>query len=376
VVHVDERSRKLYFTARGVDGTRFLYHAYLYRVSLDGTGLALLTPEDGDHVIRFSPNGRWFVDTYSRVDQPPRTVLRDAKDGKILLTLEEADVSRLKTTTWTPPQSVCMRAADGTTEICGLMYTPSDFDPQHSYPLIDHIYPAPSGGVRRWGFNLGDFQYPRSLAELGFVVVEIAPRGTQGRSKAFLDTYQGHIGANTLPDHVAAIRELARRYSFIDSNRVGVYGFSGGGFAAATAMLRYPDLFKVGVAAAGNYDNRSYAAYWAEKFQGLYEQDTIAGTDNYQSEAAYTLANTLRGKLLLMQGDLDDNTHPAMTLRLVAALIAANKRFDLMIFPDRGHAFALTDPYAIRMTFDYFVAHLLGATPPNEVAFQPPPELN
>jgi dipeptidyl aminopeptidase/acylaminoacyl peptidase len=369
---VDERRRHLYITARGREPTRFLYHAYLYRVGFDGTGVELLTPEDGDHEISFAPSGRYFVDTYSRVDQPPITVLRRARDGRVLRTLERADVSRLARVHWTPPTLIHMTAADGRTDIYGLMYTPSDFDSTRKYPLINRIYPEPGGSVRKWGFNLGDYQYPRALAELGFVVVEITGRGTQGRSKAFLDPYYGHIGTSTLPDQVAAIRQLARRYAFIDSTRVGIYGFSGGGFAAAAAMLRYPELFKVGVSASGNHDNRSYAAFWGEKFQGLYRRDSVTGSDNYAAEANYTLASKLRGKLLLMHGDMDENTHPGMTLRLVHSLIAANKSFDFLLFPDRGHTFVLDDPYAVRMTCDYFVRNLLGVTPPDNYAFRSP----
>lgn len=376
IVHVDGRRRQVYFTARGREPARFLYHAYLYRVNFDGTGVTLLTPEDGDHVISFAPRGRFFVDTYSRMDQPPITVLRCANDGRVLRTLVRADVSRLAAAHWTPPRLLRMTAADGVTDIYGLMYTPTDFDSTRKYPLVDHVYPGPSGPIREWGFKVADgvdFSSPRALAELGFVVVEIVGRGTWMRSKAFFDAYTGHIGANTLPDQVAGIRELAQRYPFIDSTRVGIYGFSGGGYAAAAAMLRYPDVFKVGVAMSGNHDNRTFAAFWGERYQGLYQQDTVTGKDNYEAEANYTFAGNLTGKLLLMHGDLDE-VHPAMTLRLVYALIAARKKFDMMIFPDRGHIDVPRDGYTTTLVFDYFVRYLKNAMPPAAYVFRSPGE--
>ncbi len=368
IQYVDERARWLLFTARGREPGRFLYDAYLYRVSLDGSGLKLLTPEDAHHAVSVSPTGRYVVDTYSRVDQPPVTVLRSATDGHVIRELERADISRLQALGWKPPEVFHATAADGTTTIYGLLYKPSHFDSTRAYPLIDNIYPVPGGSVRWDGFPRFmsyDGDGPCALAELGFVVVQITGRGTGSRSKAFLDAYQGHMGLNTLPDHVTAIKQLAARNHWIDLDRVGIYGMSGGGFASAAGMLRYPDFYKVGVSMAGNHDNRSYSVEWGEKFQGLLVRDSLTGTDNYEAEANATYAKHLKGKLLLMHGDLDDNVHPANTLRLVDALIAANKDFDMLILPDRGHNL-LGDPYVVRRMWDYFVRHLLHAEPPAE----------
>jgi dipeptidyl-peptidase 4 len=201
------------------------------------------------------------------------------------------------------------------------------------------------------------------LAELGFIVVQMNGRGTSGRSKAFLDAYQGRMGENTLPDHVAAIQQLGARFSWIDLDRVGITGVSGGGFASAAGILGYPDFYKVAVSVSGNHDNRSLWALWGEKYQGLLTTDSVTGRDNYEDEANYTLASNLKGKLLLTHGDLDAGVHPSHTLRLVHALIEADKKFDLMIFPDRGHT--MDEPYHHRLRFDYFVKHLMGVEPPD-----------
>jgi dipeptidyl-peptidase 4 len=374
ICFVDERSRRIYLTARGREPGRFVYHSYLYRVNFDGSGLRLLTPEDADHIVSFSPNGKYFVDTWSRVDRAPITALRSAGAGRIVRELEHANTERLNAVHWTAPEVFRVTAADGVTDIYGLMYKPSDFDSTKSYPIIDHIYPVPSGAVHTWGFPaLGDNGSgdPRALAELGFIVVEIVGRGTWFRSKAFRDAYQGHMGQNTLPDHVVGIRQLAVRHRWIDVGRVGIYGLSGGGFAAAAGMLRYPEFFKVGIAMAGNHDNRSYSVEWGERFQGLLTHDPNTGKDNYQDEANYVLAKNLKGRLLLMHGDMDDNVHPSLTLRLVHALIEANKDFDLLILPGRGHVLT-RDPYVIRRIWDYFVRYLLNADPPTNYRLAPP----
>jgi len=217
------------------------------------------------------------------------------------------------------------------------------------------------GSVGNWGYKAGG--EPQALAELGFVVVQIDHMGTPLRSKAFHDSYYGNFTDNGIPDHVAAIKQLASRHGFIDIDRVGIFGHSGGGFASTDAILRYPDFFKVAVAGAGNHDNRSYNIYWAEKYQGLLRRDTLRGSDNFDSQSNAALAANLRGRLLLMHGDMDDNVHPAMTIQVVDALIKANRTFDLIIAPNRPHS--LNEPYFIRRRWDYFVQHLLGATPPD-----------
>jgi len=361
IQYVDETAKQVYFTARGREAGRNCYYAHLYRVNYDGSGLTLVTTEDGHHDIRFSPSGRYFVDTYSRVEKPPVTVLRSI-DGRVVRKLEEADVSRLSAIGWRPGQVFTVKARDGITDIHGVIYLPPNIDSTKKYPIVDHIYPGPQvGSVGSWSFKNGG--EPFSLAELGFVVIQLDHLGTPFRSKAFHDNYYGNFGDNGLPDHIAAIKQLASRYPFIDIERVGIFGHSGGGFASTDAILRYPDFFKVAVSGAGNHDNRSYNIYWAEKYQGLLSRDTLRKTDNFETSANKTLAKNLKGKLLLMHGDMDDNVHPAMTIQMVDELIKANRSFDLIMAPNRAHG--LNEPYFIRRRWDYFVQHLMGATPPD-----------
>lgn len=368
--HVDEERRTIWFTARGRD-QEFPYHARLYRVNWDGSGLRLLTPEEANHEIDFSPRGDVFVDTYSDIARKPTSVLRRASDGEVVRTLEEADVSRLEETGWQRAERFRVKARDGETDIWGVIYLPPDYDPEEQYPVIDHIYPGPQvGSVGSWTFKSGGEVF--ALAELGFVVVEIDHMGTPLRSKQFHDTYYGHFIDNGLPDHVTAIKQLGRRYEGMDLDRVGIYGHSGGGFASTDAMLRYPDFFDVAVSGAGNHDNRSYNIYWAEKYQGIMEQDTLESTDIFRSAANKNYAEHLEGDLLLMHGDMDDNVHPANTIQLADALIEENKDFDLIIAPDEDHG--LHEPYYIRRRWDYFVENLMGATPPEEYRIEEPQE--
>jgi dipeptidyl aminopeptidase/acylaminoacyl peptidase len=363
VLHVDENRGQIFFIARGQDPNRFVYEAYLYRVNVDGSGMTLVTPEDGHHAITWSPDGSVFVDQYSKVGEAPVTVLRSGRDGRVLLGLEEANIHRLvDELDFEPAEVFTVKARDGTTDLYGLIYFPPNLDPEGSYPIITHIYPGPQVGSvgRSWGFRGGGDDF--ALAQLGFVVIQLDHMGTPWRSKAFHDNYYGDFNDNGLPDHVAAIRQLAARYPFIDLGRVGIYGHSGGGFATADAMFRFPDFFHVGVSGAGNHDNRSYNIYWAEKYQGEMVKDTLKGTDNFEEEANKSHAANLKGKLLLMHGDMDDNVHPAMTIQVVDELIKANKDFDLIIAPNRAHG--LNEPYFVRRRWDFFVRHLLGVEPP------------
>jgi dipeptidyl-peptidase 4 len=369
ISHVDETAKQVYFTARGRDG--FLYYPKLYRVNFDGSGLTLLTPEDGFHTITFSPSGKYVVDQYSRIEAAPTTVLREARTGRVIRTLEEADVSRLAEAGWTPAQVVTVKARDGVTDLYGVLYLPPNLDPTKRYPIISHIYPGPQvGSVGSWQFKGGS--EPHALAQLGFIVLQLDHLGTPLRSKAFHDNYYGFFGDNGLPDHITAIQQLAARHAFVDLGRVGIFGHSGGGFASTDAMLRFPDFFHVAVSGAGNHDNRSYNIYWAEKYQGLMVRDTLRRTDNFANSANQLMAKNLKGKLLLMHGDMDDNVHPAMTVQVVDELIKANKSFDLVWAPNRAHG--LNEPYFIRRRWDYFVQHLLGATPPTDYEIRQPAE--
>jgi dipeptidyl aminopeptidase/acylaminoacyl peptidase len=359
--HVDDVAKKVYLTAWGKE-PGVPYYARLYVVGFDGSGMKLLTPEDGNHRITFVPTGKYFLDTYSRVDVPPVTTLRSAEDGSVIMPLEKADIDLLKSIGWTPAEVFTVKARDNVTTIYGLMYKPSNFDPNKKYPIITHIYPGPQvGSVGDWGFSTGSSGQARSLAELGFIVIQLDHMGTPKRSKAFHDFYYGNMGDNGIPDHVAAIRQLAARYDYIDIEKVGIYGFSGGGFASTDAIFRYPDFFKVAVSGSGNHDNRTYGFFWGEKYQGLYKADSARGTDNYEAQANYTLAKNLKGKLLLTTGDMDNNVHPSNTFRVVDALIRANKDFDMLVIPDTPHALPA---YGVRRVWDYFVRNLLGAEPP------------
>jgi dipeptidyl aminopeptidase/acylaminoacyl peptidase len=361
ILHVDEDARLVYFTGQGKEPGRDPYFRHLYRVGLDGRGQTLLTPENADHTITLAPGGRRFIDTYSTPTTPPVSVLRDV-NGKVVMPLERADVSRLVAAGWHPPTPVTMKGRDGTTDIYGLMYTPSRLDSTAKYPIVDYIYPGPqSGSVGPRSFSAARSDH-QALAELGFVVVAIDGMGTPGRSKAFHDTYYGRMGDNTLPDQVAGIRQLAARYPWIDLDRVGIWGHSGGGFAAAAAMFRHPDFFKVGIAESGNHDNRNYEDDWGERYQGLLVRDGAG--DNYAAEANQTHAANLKGKLLLAHGGMDANVPPYNTFLVVDELIKANKDFDLLIFPNAGHGFGRAGAYMMRRRWDYFVRHLLGAEPP------------
>ncbi len=370
LLHVDEKNRLLYFLGVGHEKNCDPYFVHFYKTGFDGQGLTLLTPENANHDISLSPSGRYFVDNYSTPDTPPVSVLRDA-NGKLISTLERADISRLSATGWKPPIPFTVKARDGVTDLYGLMFKPTNFDPAKKYPIINHIYPGPqtgSVGSRSWSAARGDAQ---SLAELGFVVVEIDGMGTPWRSKKFHEAYFGDLGDNTLPDQVAGMKQLGQRYSWIDIDRAGIYGHSGGGYATADAMFRYPDFFKVGISESGNHDNREYEDDWGEKWQGLLERK--GNTTNYDGQANENIAKNLKGHLLLAHGTMDDNVPPYNTLLVVNALIKANKDFDLLLLPNQHHGYGDATSYMTRRRWDYFVRYLLGAEPPHEYEMHPAP---
>jgi dipeptidyl aminopeptidase/acylaminoacyl peptidase len=366
------------------------YYRIVYRVGLHDGSLKRLTPEDADHSVRaaqmsvapdeagspggsaedlrgFSPTGHYFVETIMRTDVPSRTVLR-AADGRQIVEIERADINRLTALNITPPERFTALAADGKTTLYGTIFRPGDFDPSRHYPIIDSPYPGPQSARTRVGFeaNVFDRFGAEAMAELGFIVFTVDGRGSFGRNKAFHDESYGGLGqAGHLDDHVAVIQQLAQRYPYIDANRVGIYGISGGGYATAHALFTYPDVFKVGVADAGNHDQRGYLEVWGETYNG-----PEVGT-NYTDAANPLLAKNLRGKLLLMHGDMDINVSPSLTLQVVDALIKANKDFDLLIVPNGGHGTMWPYTYAMRRTWDYFIRNLQGAIPPTEYDFAP-----
>ena len=357
IVFVDEAERRVYFTGGGREPGRNPYYRHLYRASLDGSEPELLTPEDAEHEVYASPDGQRFADVYSRVDLPPRAVLRDAR-GRLVCEFERADVSALEGAGWTPPVTFSVTGADGETTIHGVMYLPSDFDAGSSYPVIDSIYPGPQHIRSRQSCAAAVADSARSLAELGFVVVTMDGRGTPLRSRAFLDASYGRLEtAGGLEDHAACLRELASARPYMDIERTGIYGHSAGGYATVRAMLTYPDLYKAGVSSAGNHDQRVNVAMWGERYIGLPQEA------DYEPQANANFAAGLRGKLLLAYADMDDNVHPAGTVRLVDALVKANKDFELVLLPNRNHLYA-DDPYLTRRRWDFFVRHLMGEQPP------------
>jgi dipeptidyl aminopeptidase/acylaminoacyl peptidase len=376
LVRVDAPHRRLYFTARDREPGIPVYR-HLYRIDFDGSGLTLLTPEAGDHIIQWSPDGAYFLDTVQSIETPPVTTLRGA-DGKVVLTVSKGNVDALKAAGWRAAETFTVKARDGVTDLFGVMYKPSNFDPSKRYPVVANIYPGPfmGGNGRSWTFQGPDNaaitqESPsttrhgegmgQSLAELGFIVIKLDAMGTAHRSKPFQDFFYGNTFDNGLPDQVSAIEQLGRRFSFIDTSKVGIFGHSGGGYAAAAGMLAFPDTFKVGVSESGNHDIRSYAWFWGERYQGplLSKADDEA----YVAAANITYAANLKGKLLLIHGDMDCNNPQAETLRLADALMKANKDFDMLIVPDHGHALP---SYTIRRTWDYFVKNLRGEEPPQQ----------
>lgn len=358
IEHVDAENRHVYFTASGIEeGDPYL--RFLYRIGFDGSDRTRLTPEPADHSIDFSPSGDYFVDTYSRVDQKPVTALRRSSDGAVVRQLEEADVGRLRETGWTKPDPFRVQAADGDTDIYGLMWRPSDFDSSKAYPVVEHIYTGPH-----------DFHVPKTfgayqssaqaIAELGFITVMVDGRGTGRRSQDFrLFSYE-NLGGVTV-DHVAAMNQLAERHEYLDTSRVGIYGHSAGGYDAAHALLTAPETYDVAVSSGGNHDHRLDKAWWNELYMGY------PVGEHYEAQSNVTLASELQPdkQLLLVHGELDNNVPPSATLRMVDALIKANKDFDLLMMPNQFHGVG-GHPYFIRTRWDYFVEYLLDEDPPTE----------
>jgi dipeptidyl aminopeptidase/acylaminoacyl peptidase len=368
IAKLDEKTRTMWFEAAGKEPNQDPYFIHLYRVGLDGRNQVSLTPDNGTHAVQISPDGKYVVDTFSQPDVAPETTLRDAATGALIMPLEKADISKLLATGWKPPMQIKMTASDGKTDIYGLLFRPTNFDPSKKYPIINQAYPGPqsgSVGSRAFSAARGDRQ---ALAELGFVVVSIDGMGTPNRSKAFTDAYYGAMGRhNTIPDQIAGMKELAKKYPWIDIDKTAMWGHSGGGFITADALLRAPynEFFKVGIAESGNHDQRQYEDDWGERYQGPLVKNAD-GTDSYAAEATQTHAAGLKGHLLLIHGTMDANVPPYNTLLVADALIKANKEFDLMLIPNAGHGYGAAGNYVMRRRWDYFVKHLLGAEPPRD----------
>jgi dipeptidyl-peptidase 4 len=371
VLYVDEKERAIYFLAVGKEAGRDPYYSHYYRVNFDGNGMKLLTPEDADHAVTPSQDGRYFVDVYSTPTEPQVTVVRD-NTGKLAVDVAKQDIKKLQAAGWKPLTKFTVKARDGKTDIYGFMFKPTHMDANRKYPVVDFVYPGPqtnSCGSRSFSAAHRDNQ---ALAELGFVVVCIDGMGTPWRSKDFHEAYYADMGDNTIPDQVAGIKELAQRFGFIDAERVGIYGHSGGGYATASGMFHFPDFFKVGIAESGNHDNREYEDDWGEKWQGLLVKNPD-GTTDYDSQANQNFAGNLKGHLLLAHGTMDDNVPMNNTLMVVDALIKANKDFDLLLIPNAAHGYGQATPYMTRKRWDYFVRYLQGGTPPAQYEMTPWP---
>lgn len=367
MLRLDEKARVVYFEANGRETGRDPYFSHLYSIKLDGSDLKLLTPEDGNHSITMSPDGNYFVDNFSKPDVPNVAVLRDAS-GKLIANLEKADVSRLVANGWKPPIPITVKSRDAKWDLYGLMFTPTNLDRNKKYPVINYIYPGPQGGgvgTRAFGPSRNDNQ---ALAELGFVVVVIDGTCNPDRSKSFHDVCYGNMADNTLEDQISGIKQLAEKNPYMDLTRVGVWGHSGGGYATAAAMFRFPDFYKVGISESGNHENRNYEDDWGERYIGL-----LAG-DNYEKQANQIYAKNLKGKLMLAHGLMDDNVPPYNTWLVVDALNKANKDYDLVIFPNARHGYGGDSFYMMRRRWDYFVKNLLGVDPPKEYKIAPKPD--
>jgi len=362
ILGIDSDKRILYFTANAHEKNENPYYLHAYSVHLDGTGLTLLNAGNYDHAIEINDDNRYFVDNYSRVNTVPVSALYNT-DGKLLMNLETADLSALMATGYKFPETFTVKADDGITDLYGVLYKPFDFDSTKKYPVIEYVYPGPQTEAVNTSFSTNMNRTDR-LAQLGFVVVTVGNRGGNPSRSKWYHTYgYGNLRDYGLADKKTAAEQLCNKYSFMDINRVGIHGHSGGGFMSAAAMLVYPDFFKVAVSSSGNHDNSIYNRWWSEKHHGV--KEIIKGGDTsfvYSIDKNPDIASHLKGHLMLSTGDIDNNVHPANTIRLVNALMKANKRFDLLVLPGQRHGYGdMTEYFWWRMA-DYFSKYLMGDT--------------
>jgi dipeptidyl aminopeptidase/acylaminoacyl peptidase len=358
---VDDKARVVYISAGGREKGEDPYYTHLYRVGFDGTGLKVLDPGDASHSVSVSESAKYFVDNASRVNGAPESFLYDTL-GNSLLKVETPDLTPLTEAGFKFPEPFMVKADDGVTDIYGVMYKPFNFDPSRKYPIIAYVYPGPQTESVTKTFN------PRSnnvsLAQFGFIVIEVGNRGgNPQRSKWYHNYGYGNLRDYGLADKKAAIEQLVKRHPFIDINRVGIWGHSGGGFMTAAAMLVYPDFFKVGWSESGNHENNIYNNTWSEKNHGIKEIEKDGKvTFEFDIEKNSELAANLKGHLMLIHGDIDNNVHPSNTYRLADALIKANKRFDMFVLPGVRHSFQPVAGYVNWLRGDYFARHLLGSS--------------
>lgn len=361
IVKVDEAKRVVYFLANGKEKDENPYYEHLYRANLDGSNLQLVTSGDYFHMASVDDDAAFVVNNYSRVNTIPRTDLLDC-NGRKIMTLEESDFSQLLAAGYQFPEPFKVKAADGVTDLYGVMYKPFDFDSTQVYPVIDYVYPGPQVEATVYPFTRMSVRTDR-LAQAGFIVVTVGNRGGHpSRSKWYHNYSYGNLRDYGLADQKAAIIQLADKYKFIDIDRVGIHGHSGGGFMSTAAILQYPDFFKVAVSCAGNHDNRIYNRWWSETHHGVKEVVIEKGdtTFVYSIKSNPEIAKQLKGHLMLIHGDIDNNVHPGNTLRVVEALINAGKRFDMLMLPQQRHHFGNMDEYFYWRLVDYFSQHLKG----------------
>ena len=354
VERVDEQARQVWFRAGGIRPGQDPYYVHLCRVNFDGTGLVILTEGDGNHTVEFSTDRAHLIDTWSRVDQPAITELRRASDGKLVCKLEEADGSELFKTGWRAPERFVAKGRDGKTDIYGIIIRPAGFDAAKKYPVIEEIYAGPHGAFVPKSFGTQTRQH--SIAELGFIIVQIDGMGTSYRSKAFHDVCWQNLGDSGFPDRIAWMKAAAAKYPQMDLTRVGIYGGSAGGQSSTRALLAFGDFYKVAVSDCGCHDNRMDKIWWNEQWMGW------PVGPHYAEQSNVTQAKNLKGHLMLVVGELDKNVDPSSTMQVANALIKADKDFDLLIIPGAGHGCAET-PYGSRRRMDFFVRHLLGVEP-------------
>lgn len=360
VEKVDEEKRQIWFSATGMHPGKDPCFLHYYRIDFDGSGLVPLTTVDADHEVKLSPDMRHFVDTYSRVDMPAVSELRRTSDGALVLELDRGDIAELKAAGWRPPEVFVAPGRDGKTEIWGLIFRPSGFDPRKKYPVIENIYAGPHGShvPKSWS----PYSQMQAQAELGAIVVQIDGMGTSNRSKAFHDVAWQNLGDAGFPDRIAWHKAAARKYPYYDIARVGIYGGSAGGQNAMGALLFHPSFYKAAVAYAGCHDNRMDKIWWNEQWMGWPIGRQYAASSNVDN------AWRLQGKLLLVVGELDTNVDPASTLQVAKALLRANRNFDLLVVPGANHNAARGGehgPYGDRKRYDFFARHLLGVEPPD-----------
>ncbi len=363
-----ESTGTLFFQANGKEKNIDPYYNFLYSVNKNGGAIKLLTPGDYDHQLEGNELGNYFIDNFSRVNTIPQSNLYSST-GQLIMKLEEADLSQLFASGYKFPEPFKVKAGDGITDIYGVMYKPFDFDSTKTYPLIEYVYPGPQTEAVNKSFGRSMDRIDR-LAQMGFVVISVGNRGGHPARSKWYHTYgYGNLRDYGLEDKKVAAEQLANKYSFIDINRVGITGHSGGGFMSTAAMLVYPDFFKVAVSGAGNHENNIYNRWWSERHHGVKEVVSDKGdtTFTYNIAKNTELAKNLKGKLLIATGDVDNNVHPANSIRMVDALIKANKRFDFLLLPGQAHAFGNMTEYFFWKMADYFSEHLLGESKMNEV---------